>query len=107
MAVSLKRIVKDENNKSIGEGTGVVGEGSLFVASGDDRILQEDWSTGVGILTVNCTDTNSSGVLTVNLPDSVGNRQDDHLELDENNDVTYKITQFLEIDNNGDVTFKT
>ena len=106
MSVSIKRIIVDENNISIAEGTGVVGDGSLVIASGDDRILQDSIASGIGILIVDFTETNSTGVFTVNLPTIVGDKIDDNLEFDSNNDVTFKITSGLfELDNNGDITF--
>jgi hypothetical protein len=90
MAVSLKRIKVDENSNAFGEGTSVIGEGSLLVASNNDRILQDSITSGIGILIVNITETNSSGIFTVNLPDNIGNNLDAYLELDNNNDVTLK-----------------
>ena len=106
MAVSLKRTIKDENNNTFAEGNSVLKLGSLLVASGNDRILQDNISTGIGVLIVNISETNSSGVFTINLPDNVHNNLDDHLEFDSNGDVTFKTNEFLELDNNGDVTFK-
>ena len=105
MSVSIKRIIKDENNRSIVEGTTVVGDGSLVVASGDDRILQSSLASGIGILIIDFTETSSTGVFTVNLPTIVGDKIDDHLEFDSNNDVTFKTTSLFELDNNGDITF--
>jgi len=90
MTVSLKRIKIDENNNAFGEGSSIIGEGSLLVASNDDRILQDNITSGIGILIFNITETNSSGVFTVNLPDDIGSNLDDYLELDNNNDVTFK-----------------
>ena len=105
MAVSIKRIVRDENNRQIAEGSGVVNNGSLVTASGDDRILQDSISSGIGILVVDFVETTSSGVFTINLPTSVGDKLDDHLEFDSNNDVTFKTLGIFELDNNGDITF--
>ena len=105
MSVSIKRILKDENNRAIVEGTSVVGDGSLIVASGDDRILQDDISSGIGILIIDFTETTSTGVFTINLPTSVGDKIDDHLAFDSNNDVTFKTASLFELDNNGDITF--
>lgn len=90
MAASLKRIKVDENNNAYGEGTSVTGEGSLFVSAGNDLILQEDIKSGIGILVVNITETLATGELTINLPDNVGNNLDEHLELDNDGDITYK-----------------
>ena len=90
MTVSLKRIKVDENSNAFGEGTSVLDEGSLLVASNNDRILQDSITSGIGILIVDITQTNSSGIFTVNLPDSVGNNLDAYLEIDNNNDVTFK-----------------
>ena len=105
MSVSIKRIIVDENNKSIVEGTGVVGDGSLVIASGDDRILQNNIASGIGILIVDFTETDSTGVFTVNLPASVSDKIDDNLEFDSNNDITFKTPGLFELDNNGDITF--
>ena len=105
MSVSIKRIIVDENNRSIVEGTGVIGDGSLIIASGDDRILQSSIATGIGILIVDFTETAASGVFTVNLPTIIGDKIDDHLEFDSNNDVTFKTPGLFELDNNGDITF--
>ena len=105
MSVSIKRIIIDENNRQIAEGTTVVGEGSLVVASGDERILQDSIATGIGILVVDFIETTSTGIFTINLPTSVGDKIDDHLEFDSNNDVTFKTASLFEIDNNGDITF--
>ena len=105
MSVSIKRIIVDENNRSIAEGTAVVGDGSLVIASGDDRILQDSIASGIGILIVDFTETDASGIFTINLPTSVGDKIDDHLEFDSNNDVTFKTTSLFELDNNGDITF--
>ncbi len=105
MSVSIKRIIVDENNKHIAEGTSIVGEGSLVVASGDDRILQDNIATGIGILVVDFTETTSTGVFTINLPTVIGDKIDEHLEFDSNNDVTFKIASLFGLDNNGDITF--
>ena len=105
MSVSIKRIIIDENNRQIAEGTGVIDNGSLVVASGDDRILQDNISSGIGILVVDFTETVASGVFTVNLPTIVGDKIDDHFEFDSNNDVTFKTPGLFELDNNGDITF--
>lgn len=105
MSVSIKRIIVDENNRSIVEGTGVVGDGSLIIASGDDRILQSSIASGIGILIVDFTETDATGVFTVNLPASVSDKIDDNLEFDSNNDVTFKTASLFELDNNGDITF--
>ena len=105
MAVSVKRIIKDENNRQIAEGSGVVNDGSLVIASGDDRILQDSIASGIGILVVDFVETTSSGVFTINLPTSVGDKIDDNLEFDSNNDVTFKTLGIFELDNNGDITF--
>jgi len=105
MSVSIKRIIVDENNRSIVEGTGVIGDGSLIIASGDDRILQSSIATGIGILIVDFTETAASGVFTVYLPTIIGDKIDDHLEFDSNNDVTFKTPGLFELDNNGDITF--
>ncbi len=105
MSVSIKRIIKDENNRSIVEGTTVVGDGSLVVASGDDRILQSSLASGVGILIIDFDETSATGVFTVNLPTSVSDKIDDHLSFDSNNDVTFKTASLFELDNNGDITF--
>jgi hypothetical protein len=105
MTVSLKRIKTDENNNAFGEGTSVIGEGSLLVTNGSDRILQDNIATGIGILIVNLAETVSTGVFTINLPTIVGDKLDDHLEFDSNNDVTFKIASLFGLDNNGDITF--
>ena len=105
MAVSVKRIIKDENNRQIAEGSGVVNDGSLVAASGDDRILQDSTASGIGILVVDFVETTSSGVFTINLPTSVSDKIDDNLEFDSNNDVTFKTLGIFELDNNGDITF--
>jgi hypothetical protein len=105
MAVSVKRIIKDENNRQIAEGSGVVNDGSLVIASGDDRILQDSIASGIGILVVDFVETTSSGVFTINLPTSVSDKIDDNLEFDSNNDVTFKTLGIFELDNNGDITF--
>ena len=105
MAVSVKRIIKDENNRQIAEGSGVVNDGSLVIASGDDRILQDSIASGIGILVVDFVETTSSGVFTINLPTSVSDKIDDSLEFDSNNDVTFKTLGIFELDNNGDITF--
>ena len=105
MSVSIKRIIVDENNRSIVEGTGVVGDGSLVTASGDDRILQDSIASGIGILVVDFVETTSSGVFTINLPTSVSDKIDDNLEFDSNSDVTFKTLGIFELDNNGDITF--
>ena len=90
MSTNIKTITLDENGNAFAESFKNPGIGSLFVAEGDDLVLQEDLSTGVGILTVDLATTNSTGTLTINLPDAVGNRTDKHLELDANNDITLK-----------------
>tara|TARA_B100000035_G_C20820361_1_gene473962 strand:- start:7 stop:327 length:321 start_codon:yes stop_codon:yes gene_type:complete len=105
MSVSIKRIIVDENNRSIVEGTGVVGDGSLLAASGDDRILQDSIASGIGILIVDFTETGATGVFTVNLPTNVSDKIDDQLEFDSNSDVTFKTPGLFELDNNGDITF--
>ena len=105
MAVSVKRIIKDENNRQIAEGSGVVNDGSLVAASGDDRILQDSTASCIGILVVDFVETTSSGVFTINLPTSVSDKIDDNLEFDSNNDVTFKTLGIFELDNNGDITF--
>ncbi len=90
MATNIKKIIIDENNNAFAVGFKNPDEGSLLEADGDDRVLQEDLSTGIGILTVDLTTTNSTGELHVSLPDSIGSRVDKHLELDNNNNITFK-----------------
>lgn len=90
MATSIKRIKIDENNNGFAESPTVTGEGSLLVDLGQDNFeLQESIKTGIGILTVDTIEL-LSGSFTVSPPDSVGNNLDDYLELDVNNDLTFK-----------------
>lgn len=90
MSYGIKKISTDENNNSFAVSTKIVGEGSIFIKSGDDYILQEDFRNGPGIFLVDVTETNSSGVLTISPPVSVLTNLDDNFELDSNNDITPK-----------------
>ena len=60
MSQGIKKINVDENNNGFAFSSKVVGDGSLFIKSGDDYILQEDLRNGVGILAVDLATTNSS-----------------------------------------------
>lgn len=90
MSQGIKKINIDESNNGFALSTKVAGVGSLFIKSGDDYILQEDMRNGVGILTVDLATSNSSGIFTAFLPDSIGLNTDDNFELDSNNDFSTK-----------------
>ena len=90
MSTGIKKINVDENNNAYAISSKIAGDGSLFVKSGDDYILQEDLRNGTGIFLVDITETNSSGVLTISPPVSVLTNLDDNFELDSNNDITPK-----------------
>ena len=90
MSQGIKKINVDENNNGFALSSKVAGDGSLFIRSGDDYILQEDLRNGVGILAVDLATTNSSGIFTVFPPDSIGSNVDDNFELDANNDIVTK-----------------
>lgn len=90
MSTGIKKINVDENNNAYAISSKIAGDGSLFVKSGDDYILQEDLKSGTGIFLVDITETNSSGVLTISPPVSVLTNLDDNFELDSNNDITPK-----------------
>ena len=90
MSQGIKKINVDENNNGFALSSKVAGDGSLFIKSGDDYILQEDMRNGVGILAVDLATTNSSGTFTVFPPDTIGSNTDDNFELDANNDIVTK-----------------
>ena len=90
MSQGIKKINIDENNNGFALSSKVVGDGSLFIKSGDDYILQEDMRNGVGILAVDLATTNSSGTFTIFPPDAIGSNTDDNFELDSNNDIVTK-----------------
>tara|TARA_B000000557_G_C20812615_1_gene461052 strand:- start:746 stop:1024 length:279 start_codon:yes stop_codon:yes gene_type:complete len=91
MSTNISKITVDENNNGFTLGAEISEDGgSLFVKQGEDYILQDSLSTGVGFLIVNISETNSSGELTLNLPDNVLGNTDKNFELDENNDITPK-----------------
>jgi hypothetical protein len=90
MSTGIKKISVDENNNAYAISSKIAGDGSLFVKSGDDYILQEDLKNGIGIFLVDITETNSSGELTISPPVSVLTNLDDNFELDSNSDITPK-----------------
>ena len=90
MSQGIKKINIDENNNGFALSTKVVGDGSLFIKSGDDYILQEDMRNGIGILAVDLATTNASGNFTIFPPDAIGSNTDDNFELDSNNDIVTK-----------------
>lgn len=90
MSYGIKKVNVDENNIGFALSTKVVGEGSLFKVDGSDYVLQENLSNGVGIFLVDVDESAGTGVLTVNLPDSILENTDDNFELDSNGDITPK-----------------
>jgi len=90
MSTGIKKINVDENNNAFATTTKVAGDGSVFLKSGDDYILQEDLRNGTGIFLIDIAETNTSGVLTISPPVSVLTNLDDNFELDSNNDITPK-----------------
>ena len=90
MSQGIKKISTDENGNSYAISTKIAGDGSLFVRSGDDYILQEDLKNGTGILLVDLAETNSSGIFTVTLPDNILGNTDDNFELNIDNDFSTK-----------------
>tara|TARA_Y100000996_G_scaffold392122_1_gene354621 strand:- start:109 stop:384 length:276 start_codon:yes stop_codon:yes gene_type:complete len=90
MSTGIKKINVDENNNAFATTTKVAGDGSVFVKSGDDYILQDDLRNGTGIFLIDVATTNSSGVLTISPPVSVLTNLDSNFELDSNNDITPK-----------------
>ena len=90
MSFGIKKISTDENGNSFAISSKVTGNGSVFVKSGDDLILQEDLRNGTGIFLIDITETNSSGTFTVALPSNILSNTDDHFELDSNNDFALK-----------------
>jgi len=90
MSYGIKKISTDENNNSFAISTKVTGEGSIFVKSGDDYILQEDIRNGTGIFLFDISETNSSGIFTVTIPSNILSNTDDNFELDSNSDFSTK-----------------
>lgn len=90
MTVSIKKISLDESNNAYAISSKVIDEGSVFIKSNDDYILQEDLRNGVGIFLVDLAETNSSGTFTVSLPNNILSNADDNFELDSNNDFAPK-----------------
>jgi len=91
MAVNLKGLNVDENGNAFAQGSKVIGSGSLLVDIGSDTYeLQENISTGVGILLVNITETIASGSLSVSIPSNVLSNGDRYLELDTDNNLVIK-----------------
>ena len=90
MSTGIKKINVDDNNNAFATSTKVAGDGSVFIKSGDDYILQEDLRNGTGIFLIDIAETNSSGVLTISPPVSVLTNLDDNFELDSNNDIAPK-----------------
>ena len=90
MSTGIKLINVDENNNAFATTTKTAAEGSVFIKSGDDYILQEDLRNGTGIFLIDVTETNSSGVLTISPPVSVLSNLDANFELDSNNDIAPK-----------------
>ena len=90
MSTGIKKINVDENNNAFATTSKVAGDGSVFLKSGDDYILQEDLRNGTGIFLIDIAETNSSGVLTISPPVSVLTNLDSNFELDSNNDIMPK-----------------
>ena len=90
MSFGIKKISTDENGNSFAVSSKIAGDGSIFVKSGDDYILQEDLRNGTGIFLVDVTQTNSSGTFTVTLPSNILSNTDDNFELDSNGDFSTK-----------------
>ena len=90
MSFGIKNISTDENGNSFAISSKIVGDGSIFVKSGDDYILQEDLRNGTGIFLVDITETNSTGIFTVTIPSNILSNTDDNFELDGNNDFSTK-----------------
>lgn len=90
MSYGLKKVNTDENGNSFVLSTKVTGEGSVFIKSGDDYILQDDLRNGTGIFLVDITETNSSGIFTVTIPNNILSNTDDNFELDSNSDFSTK-----------------
>lgn len=91
MSYGIKKININENSEGFALSTKVAGNGSVFIASGSDYILQDDLLNGVGIFLIDIQDTEASGTLTVNLPIDILSNTDDNFELDANNDITPKV----------------
>lgn len=90
MSYGIKKISTDENSNSFAISTKVTGEGSIFVKDGDDYVLQEDTRNGTGIFLLDISETNSSGIFTVTIPDNILSNTDDNFELDSNSDFSTK-----------------
>ncbi len=90
MSYGIKKINTDENGNSFALSTKVIGQGSVFVKSGDDYILQDDLRNGTGMFLVDVSEFNSSGTFTVSIPSNILSNVDDNFELDENNDFSPK-----------------
>ena len=90
MSFGIKKISTDENGNSFAVSSKIAGDGSVFVKSGDDYILQENLRNGTGIFLYDITETNSSGTFTVTLPSNILLNTDDNFELDGNNDFSTK-----------------
>ena len=91
MAVNLKGLSVDENGNAFAQGSKVIGSGSLLVSIGSDTYeLQENISTGVGILLVDMIETIASGSLYVSIPSNVLSNGDRYLELDNDSNLVIK-----------------
>ena len=91
MSYGIKKININENSEGFALSTKVAGDGSIFIASGSDYILQDDLLNGVGIFLIDIQETEASSTLTVSLPINILTNTDDNFELDSNNDITPKV----------------
>lgn len=91
MSFGIKKININENSEGFALSTKVAGDGSIFVASGSEYVLQDDLLNGVGIFLIDIQETEASGFLTINLPIDILSNTDDNFELDLNNDITPKV----------------
>ena len=90
MTYKVKKIISDESSFGYAVSDDVTDEGSLFVLSGNDLVLREDFNAGIGIFDVNLEAIVLGATSDDLIPSNDTSRVDTYFEIDGDGNITTK-----------------
>ena len=90
MTYKVKKIISDESSFGYAVSDDVTDEGSLFDLSGNDLVLREDFSAGIGIFDVNLEAIVLGATSDDLIPSNDASRVDTYFEIDGDGNITTK-----------------
>jgi len=90
MTYKVKKIISDESSFGYAVSDDVTDEGSLFDLSGNDLVLREDFSAGIGIFDVNLEAIVLGATSDDLIPSNDTSRVDTYFEIDGDGNITTK-----------------